>query len=303
MIAYILLTILPVALLQTTLDVRGAGALPDGSSASGLGLAVGGDVQGTVGVSVDQSASRSSVVLSASGSTPSSLRIETVLPQSPKATYKKTPVPVQKKSYVKPQAKCEHLKDDKCYDIHYYEKCGYCILSKYPTKGYGCSYTEEVVLKKKGDSKKEYVYETKIVPKCDCEGVYILDHYACPSCDSLLKEILTCAGATSNTGEIQVPASCLEKVGVSVQELIKCGFVTQSKPETTGVKKEKEAVKVSPKAIIVEKAAVKPSPKVAIVKKDDPKVLVVSKPQSTSKNSIATATATATTSVASTKHH
>eukprot|EP01026_Neomeris_dumetosa_P084741 TRINITY_DN9973_c0_g2_i3.p1 TRINITY_DN9973_c0_g2~~TRINITY_DN9973_c0_g2_i3.p1 ORF type:complete len:189 (+),score=10.08 TRINITY_DN9973_c0_g2_i3:90-656(+) len=181
----LLLTIIPNAFLQVTQNISATGAIP-GGSASGQGVGIGANVQGTVEVSVDKSASRSSVVLSASDSSPSnnSSPPKVLKPYPfPKPTQYKTPVAVPQKVYTRPHPVCEDIKDDKCYGIHQYKNCGFCVQSKYPTKGYGCSYTEEVVLKNKGDNKKEYEYETKVVPKCDCDGIYILDKNACPSCD------------------------------------------------------------------------------------------------------------------------
>eukprot|EP01026_Neomeris_dumetosa_P042029 TRINITY_DN348_c0_g1_i14.p1 TRINITY_DN348_c0_g1~~TRINITY_DN348_c0_g1_i14.p1 ORF type:complete len:317 (+),score=37.56 TRINITY_DN348_c0_g1_i14:108-1058(+) len=310
----LMFTIIPSAFSQVTQEINALGATPSGL-ASGQGVSTGDNVQGTVEVSVDETTSRSSVVLTASGNSPP--KIVQPYPSS-KPTHYKThiPVPVPQKVYTKQDPICEDIKDDKCYGIHEYKKCGFCVQSKYPTKGYGCSYTEEVILKKKGDSKKEYEYETKIVPKCDCDSVYIIDGYACPSCDSLLKEILTCAGTKSKVGEVEIPEKCLKQVGVSEKELIKCGFLAVPKPQKVVAKKEKETSKLSPKPVIIKKEVRNPSPGHVVLKKEDPMQVVVSKPTTTSaitsasasatstsqgKGSIASASASAT--VTSGKHH
>eukprot|EP01026_Neomeris_dumetosa_P051221 TRINITY_DN4504_c0_g1_i1.p1 TRINITY_DN4504_c0_g1~~TRINITY_DN4504_c0_g1_i1.p1 ORF type:complete len:336 (-),score=34.63 TRINITY_DN4504_c0_g1_i1:346-1245(-) len=296
-IIVILLAFLPTALQQVVLEVGASGALGDGSSASGQGSAIGSDTQGSVEVLVDKTTSKSSVVLSATGSGHPVVP-KVYVPHSSKPVQKRLPVPIHKKGYVKPTPQCEDIKDDKCYNIHQYEKCGYCILAKYPTKGYGCSYTEEVILKKKGESKKEYVYETKITPMCHCDGIYITEKDACPSCDSLLKEILTCAGSKTKTGEIKIPAKCLKTVGVSEKQLVKCGLLP----------------------ILSKKGKEEPKPTYIVVQKEDPKVIVETQPVHVGASASAsasasafvsgsasgkgsTAIATATASAASTKGH
>eukprot|EP01026_Neomeris_dumetosa_P073889 TRINITY_DN7647_c0_g1_i2.p1 TRINITY_DN7647_c0_g1~~TRINITY_DN7647_c0_g1_i2.p1 ORF type:complete len:294 (-),score=35.16 TRINITY_DN7647_c0_g1_i2:60-941(-) len=285
----ILLTFLPTAFLQAVLKFDATGTLGDDSLASGQGFAIGSEAQGTIEVLVDEATSKSSVVLSAIGSG-HSVETKVYVPKSSKPVQKRLPVPVHHKTSIKQTQQCEDLKDDKCYNIYQYKDCGYCILSKYPTKGYGCSFTEEVILKEKGDSKKEYIYETKIAPVCHCDGVFITEKDACPSCDSLLNEIFTCVGSKFKTGEIEIPTKCLKTVGVSEKQLVKCGLL----PILS--KKGKE----EPKSLYI------------VVQKEDPEAIVETKPTSLGGVAFAsafgsasgkggTAIATAKTTVASTK--
>eukprot|EP01026_Neomeris_dumetosa_P017029 TRINITY_DN164_c0_g1_i1.p1 TRINITY_DN164_c0_g1~~TRINITY_DN164_c0_g1_i1.p1 ORF type:complete len:312 (-),score=49.96 TRINITY_DN164_c0_g1_i1:258-1193(-) len=304
----LLIAIVPVACLQTELKVDAKGATSDGSSAVAFGAGTGAIVKGDAKVAIDSSASRSSVVVSAFGdSTPKYSK-----PTPSKPYPKIVTQPVHKMSYTTYYHKCEDLKDDECHYIHKYTHCGYCALSKYPTKGYGCSYTEEVILKKKGDHKKEYDYETKVVPHCDCEGVYILDKYSCPSCDTLLKEIVECAGYKDDDEKIEVPADCLVKVGVSEKELVKCGFIESSheleKEKTSYLihkpvvaKKEKDDYKYDFKPV-VKKHTHEPAP--YVVKKDDSKVVVEKKPTYAASKAFGTAfgKSTATATAISGKH-
>eukprot|EP01026_Neomeris_dumetosa_P001786 TRINITY_DN1045_c0_g2_i1.p1 TRINITY_DN1045_c0_g2~~TRINITY_DN1045_c0_g2_i1.p1 ORF type:complete len:350 (-),score=59.29 TRINITY_DN1045_c0_g2_i1:352-1401(-) len=241
---------------QSALDIAAEGLLPDGSAGSAIGQAIGALVDGTATVLLDDTTSASSVVLSAVGGD---------VPK-PKPDPKPVPQPKPtKKDYYYPEPKCEDIYDDYCYDIKEYKKCGYCIVEKYPVKGYGCSYVEEIVMKKKAD-KKEYEYETVITPLCECEGTYIMDYEYCPSCDYLLADLLECAGITDpKKGEIEIPESCLVAVGATEDYLSKCGYY---KPKKAG---KKPVIVVDP---IVEYKPI-------YTKKDDPKIkdpVVVVKP-------------------------
>eukprot|EP01026_Neomeris_dumetosa_P007833 TRINITY_DN1242_c0_g1_i15.p1 TRINITY_DN1242_c0_g1~~TRINITY_DN1242_c0_g1_i15.p1 ORF type:complete len:269 (+),score=42.04 TRINITY_DN1242_c0_g1_i15:131-937(+) len=252
------------ALFQSDLYVSGSGSLLDGSSAAGVGVASGKNVLGIVEVSIDETTSSSSVVLSASGkgkSTQKAPMTKTVKP-APKASKPKLVKPAPKKVYtppskvyVKSEPKCEDLKGYDCYKIDEYKKCGFCVNKKYPTRGYGCSYVEEIELKHKGASKKEYDYETVITPKCHCDGVFISDKYGCP---------------------------------------------TKPNPKPVTVKKEKPA----PKPVVVKKEEVVPKPIVVVPKVATPAVVSAKADviaTAGGKGAIAAATATATASAVASK--
>eukprot|EP01026_Neomeris_dumetosa_P014842 TRINITY_DN154_c0_g1_i21.p3 TRINITY_DN154_c0_g1~~TRINITY_DN154_c0_g1_i21.p3 ORF type:complete len:167 (-),score=32.96 TRINITY_DN154_c0_g1_i21:350-823(-) len=113
-------------------------------------------------------------------------------------------------------------------------------------------------------------YEVVIAPECKCKGTYITKAEECP-CATALKELLACAGAAS-ASTIEIPASCLTKVGVSVEFLTACRFI--QKQETTLVPSPKtkqyvaapEATKPSPSPetkqyVMVEAAKPSPAPK------------------------------------------
>eukprot|EP01024_Parvocaulis_polyphysoides_P021398 TRINITY_DN20119_c0_g1_i3.p1 TRINITY_DN20119_c0_g1~~TRINITY_DN20119_c0_g1_i3.p1 ORF type:complete len:334 (+),score=42.69 TRINITY_DN20119_c0_g1_i3:102-1004(+) len=263
---------------QTTLGISAEGSLLDGSSGVAVGSGVGANVQGTGIVDVDKDSSRSSVVLSATGGTPLST-------PKPNLITEVTVVKPAQKAYYHPLPVCEHIKDN-CKAIVEYSKCGYCYTQKYPTKGYGCSYTEEVVYKKKGDSKKKDEYETIITPHCHCEGTYIIDAKVCPSCDTLLVELLKCAGIehTNKLVEVKIPEKCVKAVGVTEKILLECKFLKAATVEKTAVVKKEKAEK--PKEYV-------------IVKQQKPETVIVTKPKEyvvvkNPKPVIATATATAT---------
>eukprot|EP01024_Parvocaulis_polyphysoides_P014089 TRINITY_DN1566_c0_g1_i18.p1 TRINITY_DN1566_c0_g1~~TRINITY_DN1566_c0_g1_i18.p1 ORF type:complete len:281 (+),score=51.52 TRINITY_DN1566_c0_g1_i18:122-964(+) len=219
---------------STAVQVAASGALEDGSSASALGQGFGSVVTGDAVVAVTPTVSSSSVVLTATGGAPKPKPIvKPIVKPTPKP--KSTTVVVTKpvsysKAYVAKKPTCDDIKDDKCYNIDTYKKCGFCVEKKYPLYGYGCSYVEEKVKKVKESGKKSVEdYEVKIVPKCDCKGVFILEGKACPNCDSLLVELLACAGVKKATGKIEIPEKCLKQLHVDEKYLKECGYY--DKPE------------------------------------------------------------------------
>jgi len=221
------------------------GGLPGGPAAVGQGLGVAEKVDGTAEIFVDDFTSASSVALLASGggttNIPTPIRNppprQTIKPQTPQVIYK--PAPAQKQYYYA-DTKCVGIKDDKCYKIDDYEKCGFCVIEKYPVKGYACKYVEELVAKKGDSSSKSYVYETVLTPLCDCAGVFILKGESCHYCDVLLNKLLKCAGVKDPKKEIavEIPEKCLKAVGVTEKELIKCGYIQTNKKDVVSKKKD-----------------------------------------------------------------
>eukprot|EP01026_Neomeris_dumetosa_P072059 TRINITY_DN731_c0_g2_i2.p3 TRINITY_DN731_c0_g2~~TRINITY_DN731_c0_g2_i2.p3 ORF type:complete len:308 (-),score=55.05 TRINITY_DN731_c0_g2_i2:315-1238(-) len=268
----------------TALQVLANGSLPDGSSGTAAGTGLGANVAGTATVLLNDTVSASGVTLTATGPAVSPSPIPRPVPKPVEV------VPVVKpKVYVAPKPVCEDIKDD-CDYIKNYKKCGYCVTEKYYGKGYGCGYTEEVILKKKGASSKEYEYETVITPKCNCKGSYILKASACPSCASVLAELLECAKVSGSSEVVEIPASCLKTVGVTVEYLTKCEYI--KKPEATVVVKDpKEVVVVKPevsKKDPKEVVVVKP-----VVSEKYPKEVVIVDPKPAKKPATATASASA----------
>eukprot|EP01024_Parvocaulis_polyphysoides_P046981 TRINITY_DN44528_c0_g1_i2.p1 TRINITY_DN44528_c0_g1~~TRINITY_DN44528_c0_g1_i2.p1 ORF type:complete len:415 (-),score=38.84 TRINITY_DN44528_c0_g1_i2:274-1434(-) len=128
---------------------------------------------------------------------------------------------------------------------------------------------------KKADKTMGHEYVTKIVPQCDCEGVYILEDKYCPSCDTILEELKKCSGTQKTTGVIEIQEKCLAIVGVTEKVLSKCGFI-ETKP--TKLTKKQYVQVVDP-----------------TIKKDE-QVVVVVQPQIPVDTPKATATAIATAS-------
>eukprot|EP01026_Neomeris_dumetosa_P017868 TRINITY_DN1695_c0_g1_i11.p1 TRINITY_DN1695_c0_g1~~TRINITY_DN1695_c0_g1_i11.p1 ORF type:complete len:295 (+),score=46.56 TRINITY_DN1695_c0_g1_i11:218-1102(+) len=268
----------------TTLNILAGGSLPDGSSGGAVGTGVGANVAGTAVVDVDEDSSRSSLVLTATGG------VATTSPKPIVTTIVKpqvTAVKPAKKGYYHPLPVCEHIKD-KCEAIKEYKKCGYCYTQKYPTKGYGCSYTEQVITKKVGGSKKEYKYETVITPTCKCEGVYIIDAHACPTCDTLLAELLLCAGVkdAKRNDEIKIPQSCLKATGVTEKILLDCGFLKPLAHEKVNVSKKEKVEK--PKEVVIIKKE-----KIPVVAKKTPKPVIATASASASASAFGSGTAIA----------
>eukprot|EP01024_Parvocaulis_polyphysoides_P046980 TRINITY_DN44528_c0_g1_i1.p2 TRINITY_DN44528_c0_g1~~TRINITY_DN44528_c0_g1_i1.p2 ORF type:complete len:324 (-),score=30.75 TRINITY_DN44528_c0_g1_i1:274-1152(-) len=263
--------LLSLTLAQTEVKLHAQGLLPDGSNAQAVGQGVGSNVQGDAIVEVNSDLSTSSVILTATGpstTTPTSKPT----PQAPKVVTYSAKKP-STYLYVKEDHRCEDVKDELCIDIGKYKNCGYCIIDKYPTKGYGCSYTKEII--KKADKTMGHEYVTKIVPQCDCEGVYILEDKYCPSCDTILEELKKCSGTQKTTGVIEIQEKCLAIVGVTEKVLSKCGFI-ETKP--TKLTKKQYVQVVDP-----------------TIKKDE-QVVVVVQPQIPVDTPKATATAIATAS-------
>eukprot|EP01026_Neomeris_dumetosa_P000282 TRINITY_DN1006_c0_g1_i3.p2 TRINITY_DN1006_c0_g1~~TRINITY_DN1006_c0_g1_i3.p2 ORF type:complete len:311 (-),score=45.43 TRINITY_DN1006_c0_g1_i3:279-1211(-) len=284
-LAFLLLGLYSASGQLTTLQIAAQGATDDGSTASALGQGVGAIVQGDGVIKIDDKVSASSVVLTASGSAPKPKPKPTPRPivkPKPTPVVKSKPTPVVKpapsKYYVTQKPTCVDVKDDICFAIDTYDKCGFCLLNKYPIKGHGCPYIETYV--KKGDKKSGDDYEVRIEPKCKCDGVLILDGKACPSCDTLLAKILKCAGKKKTSGAIEIPQRCLKEVGVTKEVLVKCGLLKKPDPKPA----KKDVVVVYPDHKPSKKNVVVVDP---VVTKNKPVVVVPKKP------TIATATATA----------
>eukprot|EP01025_Chloroclados_australasicus_P004635 TRINITY_DN111_c0_g1_i12.p1 TRINITY_DN111_c0_g1~~TRINITY_DN111_c0_g1_i12.p1 ORF type:complete len:399 (+),score=79.14 TRINITY_DN111_c0_g1_i12:145-1197(+) len=140
----------------------------------------------------------------------------------------------KKQSYVyykklvekKEKPTCKDIEDDMCPAMGEFDNCGYCIIEKYPLKGYGCLL--EKYYTKKEDKKGEY--ELVVKPACDCpEGAVVIekvDH--CPSCELALMELLVCSGydkMPEDMNTIEIKAECLEKVHVTPKYLEECGYI------------------------------------------------------------------------------
>eukprot|EP01024_Parvocaulis_polyphysoides_P075491 TRINITY_DN9755_c1_g2_i2.p1 TRINITY_DN9755_c1_g2~~TRINITY_DN9755_c1_g2_i2.p1 ORF type:complete len:316 (-),score=50.00 TRINITY_DN9755_c1_g2_i2:298-1245(-) len=217
---------------QTSLQVIANGSLPDGSKAVAAGAGQGSNVKGDAIVELNETTSRSTVMLSATGSSSSPQASAEVAPTPVPIEYttvKPAPTPVtylKQMKEVKPDVKCADIKDNMCPAISEFENCGYCILQKYPLVGYGCEI--EKYLAKKDGTKGEYEVISK--PTCECpEGaLYIEDSTYCPTCNLVLAELAACAGvigAPKDLSTIEIPASCLEKVAVPVEYLVECGLI------------------------------------------------------------------------------
>eukprot|EP01025_Chloroclados_australasicus_P008475 TRINITY_DN1300_c0_g1_i5.p2 TRINITY_DN1300_c0_g1~~TRINITY_DN1300_c0_g1_i5.p2 ORF type:complete len:368 (-),score=48.47 TRINITY_DN1300_c0_g1_i5:486-1454(-) len=203
--------------------IAGATARVGNNVAAGLAQATGQTAAGSVTTFVTRNSAAATATAIATG-TPSLRMPMTAIPivhrpaptPSPKMVYLVTPVkyhpvPVPTKKVVKSEPKCEDVYD--CYKMDTVKYCGYCIQEKYPTKGYGCVY-EEVYGKR----------DTEYVPKCTCDGSFIYKKSACPSCDSVLVELLECAGKQHASDKVEIPEDCLKKVVVSLQYLEECGY-------------------------------------------------------------------------------
>eukprot|EP01026_Neomeris_dumetosa_P059461 TRINITY_DN5554_c0_g1_i5.p1 TRINITY_DN5554_c0_g1~~TRINITY_DN5554_c0_g1_i5.p1 ORF type:complete len:323 (-),score=75.12 TRINITY_DN5554_c0_g1_i5:234-1202(-) len=313
-----LLALLSFATALTQLSVIANGSLPDGSSGIAAGAGRGANVQGDAIVALNATTSRSSVVLSATGSPSSPSPSPSPSPQAapvPVTTTKVKPAPaptvyVKQMQEAKPNAKCADIKNDMCPAMSEFKNCGYCILQKYPLVGHGCE-VEKVLVKKDG-SKGEYEVMSK--PSCDCpEGaLYIEDPKYCPSCNLALMELLACSGVAempSNLAAVEISASCVEKVKVSTEFLTECGFikpeaapvtlVVDPKTESAPAKNDKKYVVVDPK---VETAPAKSDKKYVTVTPEAasaPKPAIATATASASGTGTASATATATSSSSS----
>eukprot|EP01025_Chloroclados_australasicus_P040471 TRINITY_DN4227_c0_g1_i3.p3 TRINITY_DN4227_c0_g1~~TRINITY_DN4227_c0_g1_i3.p3 ORF type:complete len:310 (-),score=70.47 TRINITY_DN4227_c0_g1_i3:404-1333(-) len=206
---------------QSAIEFLAAGEA-GGSAGLATGAAIGAEASGEGIVQVAPGfASVSSVATASDG-----YYYPTVPKPDPKPTPKPTVYYPYTKYYVDPYPKCsyEYIYDDKCYDIKEYKKCGFCIVEKYPLKGYACEYEEEYVLKK--DADKKTTYEVVYTPLCECEGEYIMDYEVCPSCDTMLIELLICAGydPADPPTEAEIPAGCLEEVAADEDYVSKCGY-------------------------------------------------------------------------------
>eukprot|EP01024_Parvocaulis_polyphysoides_P071719 TRINITY_DN896_c0_g1_i3.p2 TRINITY_DN896_c0_g1~~TRINITY_DN896_c0_g1_i3.p2 ORF type:complete len:292 (+),score=36.15 TRINITY_DN896_c0_g1_i3:169-1044(+) len=213
-----------VVIAQSALQIAAEGSLPDGSSAAAIGQGIGDKVDGYAVAQVDKDASVSQVMITARG--PSQPAPKPAPKPAPRITTK----PVQqaiiqpsKKAYVQKYGVCEDIKGDKCYDIAKYSNCGYCVIEKYRLNGYGCSYISETL--KKGNE-----IQTIVTPLCDCKsGFYVIDKKNCPTCDTILQELIACAGVKQTNSQVEIPVGCLAKVGVSEDVLKKCGFFYPAK--------------------------------------------------------------------------
>eukprot|EP01025_Chloroclados_australasicus_P016128 TRINITY_DN1794_c2_g1_i1.p1 TRINITY_DN1794_c2_g1~~TRINITY_DN1794_c2_g1_i1.p1 ORF type:complete len:412 (+),score=71.59 TRINITY_DN1794_c2_g1_i1:118-1236(+) len=121
---------------------------------------------------------------------------------------------------------CKDIENDMCPAVIEFENCGYCVIKKYPLKGFGCP-MEKYYIKKEG---KKGEYEMVIKPACDCpEGALIIEKVEyCPSCKLALMELLVCSGYDKMPQDIhavEIKAECLEKVLVTIEYLEKCGYV------------------------------------------------------------------------------
>eukprot|EP01023_Acetabularia_acetabulum_P064388 TRINITY_DN830_c0_g3_i1.p3 TRINITY_DN830_c0_g3~~TRINITY_DN830_c0_g3_i1.p3 ORF type:complete len:282 (-),score=82.18 TRINITY_DN830_c0_g3_i1:310-1155(-) len=243
----VVLALLSVANTQSVLDLQ-ALAATDLASAASAAMGSGASVVGDIIAAADDNTAYSSAVVTATGAGP------VVVPTVPVVPKPVDPIVdiVKPKPYKKffPQYySCEDLKDDKCYDVDDYYKCGFCYAPKtYPVKGYACKYYEQVKTVKK-DSKK-YDYETEYVPYCECEGIFVHKGKYCPSCDMLLADLLECAGYEDiPEGAIEIPASCLEEIDVDEEYLESCDYFGKKDPYT---KKGDKPVYYDPKYLYVQ---------------------------------------------------
>eukprot|EP01026_Neomeris_dumetosa_P007738 TRINITY_DN123_c1_g1_i1.p1 TRINITY_DN123_c1_g1~~TRINITY_DN123_c1_g1_i1.p1 ORF type:complete len:293 (-),score=44.14 TRINITY_DN123_c1_g1_i1:1035-1913(-) len=212
---------------QSFVDVEAAAVTPKGAAAASA-QAIGATAAGTVVADVTPTTSFASATAIATGPVakvhaPVAKVHAPVTKVHPSVVYPKhhpVPAPV-KKAVVAP--KCGDIKD--CYKIDSVSYCGYCIAEKYPTKGKGCTYEP---IYEKGDKKKATIIG--YTPKCECKGTFIHDKAACPSCESVLAELLACAGKKDVKGEVEIPASCIDKIKVSVEYLGKCGLYKTPAP-------------------------------------------------------------------------
>eukprot|EP01026_Neomeris_dumetosa_P026534 TRINITY_DN2165_c0_g1_i1.p1 TRINITY_DN2165_c0_g1~~TRINITY_DN2165_c0_g1_i1.p1 ORF type:complete len:325 (-),score=62.77 TRINITY_DN2165_c0_g1_i1:408-1382(-) len=215
------------------------GSLLDGSRALAQGFGIGASVNGSATAFVNETLSASSVTITAVGPTSTPTPTPTPSP-SPSPQETSSVVIIQSRPALE---KCSSIKNETCSDIKKYSGCGFCIESKYPLVGSGCAYKKQM-MKMDAASKK---YDVVVAIECECKGTYIMKVEDCPDCDSALKELLTCA-KVSVADVVEIPAGCLEKVGVSVDYLTKCGFI--QKAESAPAKKEKSPV------VVVEKTPV-----------------------------------------------
>eukprot|EP01025_Chloroclados_australasicus_P037019 TRINITY_DN376_c0_g1_i15.p1 TRINITY_DN376_c0_g1~~TRINITY_DN376_c0_g1_i15.p1 ORF type:complete len:360 (-),score=48.20 TRINITY_DN376_c0_g1_i15:511-1470(-) len=197
--------------------IAGAAAQTGGSAATGLAQASG--QTAVAQASALATTNRAAASASAFASSGSSKKHHPTPPvkyhpvPTPPKKHPVTPIkhhPTVPVKVVKKEPKCEEVYD--CYKMDTIKYCGYCIEKKYPTKGHGCTY-EEVYGKK-----------TEYVAKCTCDGTFIYKKSACPSCDSVLVELLECAGVKEGE-KIEIPESCLKKVGVTQKYLDDCGYI------------------------------------------------------------------------------
>eukprot|EP01025_Chloroclados_australasicus_P049871 TRINITY_DN56_c0_g1_i7.p1 TRINITY_DN56_c0_g1~~TRINITY_DN56_c0_g1_i7.p1 ORF type:complete len:229 (-),score=50.69 TRINITY_DN56_c0_g1_i7:143-727(-) len=164
-----------------------------------------------------------------------------------------------------------------------FDNCGYCVLQKYPLKGYGCPMEKQYVKKegKKGE------YEMVVKPDCDCpEGALVIEEVDyCPSCELALMELLVCSGydkMPKNMDAVEIKEECLKIVGVTVEYLEKCGYM-KPKPShvVVSMKKDKEPKNDDKK-------------KEYVVVVEEPKKYVAEEPKVVTTGTTASATATST---------
>eukprot|EP01023_Acetabularia_acetabulum_P046496 TRINITY_DN47_c0_g1_i7.p1 TRINITY_DN47_c0_g1~~TRINITY_DN47_c0_g1_i7.p1 ORF type:complete len:317 (-),score=101.18 TRINITY_DN47_c0_g1_i7:99-1049(-) len=247
---------------QSAVDLMAEATLGDSTSvgaASGTGEVVTGDVD----VSITQTSSSSSAVVTASGPATAPIPSPTLTPvptptPAPMTTTKQYMAPQPQKSvkpviYMKKDKEvkpvCKDVVNATCGDIEKYDHCGFCILNKYPTHGVGCTYTKQLVKKdgKKGET------EIVLAPECECKGDFILEAEKCPTCQHALDELVKCAKAKADE-VIEIPAKCIEKVGVSVEYLKDCGYIKAEKDPKPAAKKYAEHKKEkSPQMVVVKK--------------------------------------------------
>jgi len=187
---------------------------------------------------------------------------------------------------------CKDVADAACADIEKFENCGFCIIDKYPTVGKGCPYTKTMVKKVGSDKKMGSEYDVVLVPECECKGSIILEAKSCPTCEHALEELMACADPMKKAveGAIEITEKCLKEVGVTVEYLVKCGYI-----KVEDNKKEKDP---ATKKYVVKGEEKEENHKYVVVLKDPkpthPAVMV---PAPTSTPVTATATATASASV------
>eukprot|EP01025_Chloroclados_australasicus_P045727 TRINITY_DN5020_c0_g1_i1.p1 TRINITY_DN5020_c0_g1~~TRINITY_DN5020_c0_g1_i1.p1 ORF type:complete len:371 (+),score=32.77 TRINITY_DN5020_c0_g1_i1:128-1240(+) len=216
---------------DSSVTVLATAYIPDATFATAYGTGIGSNVNGTATAYVNETVASASVVVVASSRSSKPHPMPTPTP-TPRPSY--SPHPTTPKKYhpvpvpTEPQPVCGDLYDASCTHINDFENCGFCVKSKYPLYGYGCTYTKEVV-KVGGSKKKGPEYQVQIVPDCECYGTFILKGKMCPSCESALQELLMCANVEPGY-ETAIPYACFEKVGVTVEFLENCGYIKKASP-------------------------------------------------------------------------
>eukprot|EP01024_Parvocaulis_polyphysoides_P024686 TRINITY_DN2255_c0_g1_i12.p1 TRINITY_DN2255_c0_g1~~TRINITY_DN2255_c0_g1_i12.p1 ORF type:complete len:310 (-),score=36.94 TRINITY_DN2255_c0_g1_i12:327-1256(-) len=194
------------ALPSIGLSISNANALASGSTPSSAALAAasatGANAAGQATIAVTPSSAFASASAVATGPVVGKTHHPVPKVHRPVPTPKYHPTPAKK---VAVTPKCDDVHE--CKDIDSVHSCGYCMKEKYPTKGKGC------------------VYGSDYTPRCECKGTFIHDKTACPSCESVLEELLECAKLNIADDFLQIPTSCLTKVKVTVEYLEKCGYI------------------------------------------------------------------------------
>eukprot|EP01026_Neomeris_dumetosa_P059168 TRINITY_DN5522_c1_g1_i5.p2 TRINITY_DN5522_c1_g1~~TRINITY_DN5522_c1_g1_i5.p2 ORF type:complete len:254 (-),score=23.28 TRINITY_DN5522_c1_g1_i5:228-989(-) len=200
---------------QSEVSVNAVGLLPDGSYAASFGNGFGEDVQATVEAFLDETTSRSSSTVNATGVT-NATNPDSPAPSTPS---NKTELPrIDYRDILRIIQAAQRLNEPTCYsvsnceDISNYDYCGYCIEdaedwnqldpytyeSEFRTFG-SYFYTSLEFLGERGNWLQlldPRMYEVKPIPVKDCNGIFLTSQQLCPrpSCSQVLGCLHVCSG-------------------------------------------------------------------------------------------------------------